>query len=98
MKVRYESGRRNGWVEVTCAQGKTLAIAGYALGGAKWDALYIGRRKGDDFLYVGTAQAKAAGARKTQYYTKRIASRNRLSREACRGEVAASSLRACEKT
>lgn len=85
---RYESGRSNGWVKVTCAQRETLAIAGYALNGAKWDGMYIGRRKGDEFLYAGKVDhgfspqdAKELQrrlkplVRKTQPYTKRIAHR-----------------------
>ena len=46
-------GRTNGWAKVTCAQREPLAIAGYALDGTKWDGMYIGRRKGNDFLYAG---------------------------------------------
>lgn len=85
---RYESGRSDGWVKVTCAQRETLAIAGYALDGTKWDGMYIGRRKGDDFLYAGKVDhgfspedAKELQrrlkplVRRTQPYTKRIAHR-----------------------
>jgi len=39
---RYVSGRVNDWVKKTCAQRETLAIAGFALDGKKWDD--IGRR------------------------------------------------------
>ncbi|SCB25856.1 ATP dependent DNA ligase domain-containing protein [Bradyrhizobium yuanmingense] len=85
---RYESGRGTGWVKVTCAQRETLAIAGYALGGTKWDGMYIGRRKGNEFLYAGKVDYGFSPAdrkelqrklkpliRKTQPYTKRIARR-----------------------
>lgn len=40
-------------MKVTCAQRETLAIAGFALDGEKWDGLYLGRRKGDDLIYAG---------------------------------------------
>src|SRR3954471_3221100 len=85
---RYESGRGNEWVKVTCAQRETLAIAGYALDGTKWDGMYIGRRKGDDFLYAGKVDHGFSPedteelqrrlkplVRRTQPYTKRIAHR-----------------------
>ena len=36
---RYVSGRVNDWVKKTCAQRETLAIAGFALDGGKWDGL-----------------------------------------------------------
>jgi bifunctional non-homologous end joining protein LigD len=39
---RYVSGRVNDWVKKTCAQRETLAIAGFALDGGKWDGLYLG--------------------------------------------------------
>jgi bifunctional non-homologous end joining protein LigD len=50
---RYVSGRTRDCVEKTCAQRETLLIAGFALDGGKWDGLYLGRRKGDDFVYAG---------------------------------------------
>ena len=50
---KYPSGRSNDWVKKTCAQRGTLAFAGFALDGNKWDGLYIGRRKGKDLIYVG---------------------------------------------
>jgi ATP-dependent DNA ligase len=50
---QYSSGRTNNWVKVTCAQRETLAIAGFALDGNKWDGLYVGRRKGADLIYAG---------------------------------------------
>jgi bifunctional non-homologous end joining protein LigD len=90
-KVRdspYGSGRTNNWVKVTCAQRETLAIAGFALDGNKWDGLYVGRRKGADLVYAGKVDlgfdresAKALRARLTplirekQPYSKRIAHR-----------------------
>ena len=46
---RYVSGRVNDWVKKTCAQRETLAIAGFALDGKKWDGIYLGRRKGKEF-------------------------------------------------
>jgi bifunctional non-homologous end joining protein LigD len=88
-KVRdtaYASGRGNSWVKKTCAQRETLAIAGFALDGTKWDGLYVGRRKGDDLVYagnVGQGFDKVSAAdlrkrlqplvRKMQPYSKRIA-------------------------
>jgi bifunctional non-homologous end joining protein LigD len=55
-KVRdslYASGRSNDWVKKPCAQRETLAIAGFALDGKKWDGLFLGRRKGKEFVYAG---------------------------------------------
>jgi len=73
---------------VTCAQRETLAIAGFALDGNKWDGLYVGRCKGTDLIYAGKVDhgfdrgsAKALRERltplirKTQPYSKRIAHR-----------------------
>jgi bifunctional non-homologous end joining protein LigD len=90
-KVRdsqYVSGRVNAWVKKTCAQRETLAIAGFALDGKKWDGMYLGRRKGKELIYAGkvdhgfdTASAKDLQARlkplirKTQPYAKKIAHR-----------------------
>jgi len=83
---RYVSGRVNDWVKKTCAQRETLAIAGFALDGKKWDGLYLGRRKGRELIYAGkvdhgfnSTSAKDLQARlkplirKTQPYSKRIA-------------------------
>src|SRR5438552_17603569 len=50
---RYNSGRGNDWVKVTCRQRETLAIAGFALDGKKFDGIYVGRRKGNDLVYAG---------------------------------------------
>jgi bifunctional non-homologous end joining protein LigD len=88
-KVRdsvYASGRGNSWVKKTCAQRETLTIAGFALDGAKWDGIYLGRRKGGDLVYAGKVDHgfdKLSAAdlqkrlkpliRKTQPYTKRVA-------------------------
>jgi bifunctional non-homologous end joining protein LigD len=85
---RYNSGRTNDWVKKTCAQRETLAIAGFALDGKKFDGLYLARHKGDELVYAGkvdhgfdAASAKELQARlkpltrKTQPYTKRIAHR-----------------------
>ncbi|WP_441260638.1 non-homologous end-joining DNA ligase [Bradyrhizobium sp. 521_C7_N1_3] len=88
-KVRdstYPKGRSNDWVKKTCAQRETLTIAGFALDGAKWDGLYVGRRKGADLVYAGKVDHgfdKISAAelrrrleplvRKTQPYSKRIA-------------------------
>ena len=33
--------------------GETVTIAGFALDGNKWDAIYVGRRKSDDPIYAG---------------------------------------------
>jgi bifunctional non-homologous end joining protein LigD len=90
-KVRdsqYPSGRSNNWVKVTCAQRETLAIAGFALDGNKWDGIYVGRRKGADLVYAGKVdhgfdKSSAAELQKrlkplirpTQPYSKRIAHR-----------------------
>jgi bifunctional non-homologous end joining protein LigD len=85
---RYLSGRINDWVKKTCAMRETLAIAGFALDGKKWDGMYLGRRKGKELIYAGkvdhgfdTASAKDLQARlkplirKTQPYAKKIAHR-----------------------
>jgi hypothetical protein len=40
-------------VKKTCAQRETLAIAGFALDGKKWDGIYLGRRKGKQLVYAG---------------------------------------------
>src|SRR5712664_2192917 len=85
---RYVSGRVNGWVKKTCAQRETLAIAGFALDGKKWEGIYLGRRKGKALVYAGkvdhgfnSTSAKDLQARlkplirKTQPYSKRIAHR-----------------------
>jgi bifunctional non-homologous end joining protein LigD len=84
----YASGRGNSWVKTTCAQRKTLAIAGFALDEGKWDDIYVGRRKGHDLVYAGKVDYgfdKTSAAdlqkrlkpliRKTQPYTKRITNR-----------------------
>src|SRR2546430_4190099 len=47
---RYNSGRRNDWVKVTCRQRETLAIAGFALDGKKFDGIYLGRQKGKELV------------------------------------------------
>ena len=86
-KVRV-SGRVNGWVKKTCAQRETLAIAGFARDGKKWDGIYLGRRKGKELIYAGkvdhgfdSASAKDLQARlqplirETQPYAKKIAHR-----------------------
>jgi bifunctional non-homologous end joining protein LigD len=50
---RYVSGRVNDWVKKTCAQRETLAIAGFALDGKKWDGIYLGRREGRELICAG---------------------------------------------
>jgi bifunctional non-homologous end joining protein LigD len=50
---KYRAGRSNDWVKKACAQRETLAIAGFALDGRKWDGLYLGRRKGKELVYAG---------------------------------------------
>jgi bifunctional non-homologous end joining protein LigD len=85
---RYVSGRVNAWVKKTCAQRETLAIAGFALDGKKWDGIYLGRRKGKELIYAGkvdhgfdSASAKDLQTRlkplirETQPYAKKIAHR-----------------------
>jgi bifunctional non-homologous end joining protein LigD len=85
---RYHSGRTNDWTKVTCRQRETLAIAGFALDGNKFDGIYLGRQKGKDLVYAGkvdhgfdTASAKDLQARlkplirKTQPYAQKIAHR-----------------------
>ena len=85
---RYNSGRTNDWVKKTCAQRETLAIAGFALDGKKFDGIYLGRRKGRELVYAGkvdhgfdTESAKDLQAklkpliRSTQPFSKRIAHR-----------------------
>jgi bifunctional non-homologous end joining protein LigD len=85
---RYNSGRGNDWIKVTCRQRETLPIAGFALKENRFDGLYIGRRNGADLLYAGkvdygfdSASAKDLQARlkplirKTQPYANKIAHR-----------------------
>ena len=85
---RYVSGSVNDWVKKTCAQRETLAIAGFALDGKKWDGIYLGRRRGKELIYAGkvdhgfdSASAKDLQARlkplirETQPYAKKIAHR-----------------------
>ena len=85
---RYNSGRGNDWVKVTCRQRETLAIAGFALDGKKFDGIYLGRQKGKDLVFAGkvdhgfdAASAKNLQSRlkplirKTQPYSKKIAHR-----------------------
>ena len=85
---RYVSGHINDWVKKTCAQRETLAIAGFALDGKKWDGIYLARQKGKQLVYAGkvdhgfdTASAKDLQARlkppiqETQPYAKKIAHR-----------------------
>jgi bifunctional non-homologous end joining protein LigD len=50
---RYVSGRSNDWAKKTCAQRETLPIAGFALEGNKFDAIYLGRREGRGLIYAG---------------------------------------------
>lgn len=80
------AGRRGDhWVKTTCAHRETLAIAGFALDGSKWDGLFVGRHMGDEFIYAGkvdhgfdkeseTELRKLLKPliRKTQPYTKRV--------------------------
>jgi bifunctional non-homologous end joining protein LigD len=85
---RYHSGRTNDWAKVTCRQRETLAIAGFALDGNKFDGIYLGRQKGKELVYAGkvdhgfdTASVKELQARlkplirKTQPYAKKIGHR-----------------------
>lgn len=82
----YRGGRGDYWVKTTCAHRETLAIAGFALDGSKWDGIFLGRRKGEDLVYAGKVDHgfdKSAETelrkrlkpliRKTQPYTKRVA-------------------------
>jgi bifunctional non-homologous end joining protein LigD len=85
---RYASGRVNEWVKKSGAQRETLAIAGFALDGKKWDGIYLGRREGKELIYAGkvdhgfdAASAKDLQARlmplirKRQPYSKKTAHR-----------------------
>jgi bifunctional non-homologous end joining protein LigD len=85
---RYNSGRGNNWVKVTCRQRETLPIAGFALKENRFEGLYIGRQQGNELIYAGKvdhgfddASAKDLQERlkplirKTQPYTKKIAHR-----------------------
>ena len=85
---RYVSGRVNAWVKKTCVQRETLAIAGFALDGKKWDGIYLGRLKVKELICAGkvdhgfdTTSAKDLQARlkplirTTQPYAKKIAHR-----------------------
>jgi bifunctional non-homologous end joining protein LigD len=62
-----------------------LTIAGFAINGAKWDGVYLGRRKGNDLIYAGKVDHgfdKTSAAelrrrltpliRKTQSYSEQI--------------------------
>jgi bifunctional non-homologous end joining protein LigD len=49
---RYNSGRINDWVKVTCAQREILPIAGFAEG-QRFDGIYLGRVKGEELVYAG---------------------------------------------
>jgi bifunctional non-homologous end joining protein LigD len=82
---RYNSGRSNDWLKKTCSQRETLAIAGFAVDGKKFDGIFLARRKGEELIYAGkvdhgftSASAKDLQARlkplirKTQPYSKRI--------------------------
>jgi bifunctional non-homologous end joining protein LigD len=86
--ARYNSGRTNDWVKVTCRQRETLTIAGFALDGSKWDGLYLARRKGKSLIYAGKVDHGFDSAstkdlrtrlkpliRKTQPYSRKIAHR-----------------------
>jgi bifunctional non-homologous end joining protein LigD len=86
--ARYNSGRINDWVKVTCRQRETLPIAGFAMKANKFDGLYIGRLKGKKLIYAGKidhgfdkVSAKDLQARlkplirKSQPYAKKIAHR-----------------------
>jgi bifunctional non-homologous end joining protein LigD len=81
----YSGVRGDYWVKTTCAHRETLAIAGFALDGSKWDGIYVGRQKGDEFVYAGkvdhgfdkTSETELRKRlkpliRKTQPYTKRV--------------------------
>lgn len=82
----YAGARGDFWVKTTCAHRETLAIAGFALDGNKWDGMYLARRKGNDLIYAGKVDHgfdKSSETelrkrlkplvRKTQPYSKRIA-------------------------
>ena len=84
--ARYNSGRVNEWVKVTCRQRETLPIAGFALKANQFDGLYVGRLKGKDLIHAGKIDhgfdkmsAKDLQARlkplirKSQPYAKKIA-------------------------
>jgi bifunctional non-homologous end joining protein LigD len=86
--ARYNSGRVNEWVKVTCRQRETLPIAGFALKANQFDGLYVGRLKGKDLIHAGKidhgfdkTSAKDLQARlkplirKSQPYAKKIAHR-----------------------
>jgi len=86
--ARYNSGRTNNWVKVTCRQRETLPIAGFAIKDNHFDGIYIGRLKGKNLIYAGKVDhgfdiesAKDLQARleplirKTQPYSRKIAHR-----------------------
>jgi bifunctional non-homologous end joining protein LigD len=86
--ARYNSGRTNNWVKVTCRQRETLPIAGFAIKDNHFDGIYVGRLKGKNLIYAGkidhgfdTESAEDLQARlkplirKTQPYAKKIAHR-----------------------
>jgi bifunctional non-homologous end joining protein LigD len=82
---RYQSGRTNNWVKVTCQQRETLAIVGYSMKDNRFDGLYLGRKQGKELIYAGKvdhgfspASAKDVRDRltplvqKTQAYSRKI--------------------------
>jgi bifunctional non-homologous end joining protein LigD len=84
---RYHSGRSREWVKKTRAPRETLTIAGFALDGNDWDRIYVAGARAKT-IYAGKVDHgfdKASAAdlrkrltpliRKTQPYTKRIATR-----------------------
>jgi bifunctional non-homologous end joining protein LigD len=50
--ARYNSGRTNDWVKVTCRQRETLPIAGFAMKESKFDGIYLARQKGKELIYA----------------------------------------------
>jgi bifunctional non-homologous end joining protein LigD len=86
--ARYNSGRTNDWVKVTCRQRETLPIAGFAIKDNNFAGIYVRRLKGKNLTYAGKVDhgfdiesAKDLQARleplirKTQPYAKTIAHR-----------------------
>jgi len=53
---KYRSGRNDLWTKVTCRQRETFVIAGIALKGAKFDGVYLGRKKDGELVYAGKVE------------------------------------------
>jgi bifunctional non-homologous end joining protein LigD len=53
---RYQSGRVNNWMKMTCRERETFVVAGIAYKGEKFDGIYLGRQTGDGLQYAGKVE------------------------------------------